>query len=55
LDRGGIQSTMKAVVTQLGIKKKYHATPCATAMPPICWNPGSIWSNSNRSLGMSAS
>jgi integrase len=43
LDRGGIQSAMKAVVTQLGIKKKFHATPCATAMPPICWSPGLIW------------
>jgi integrase len=55
LDRGGIQTAMKAVVTQLGIKKKFHATPCGTAMPRICWNPGSIWSNSSRSLGMSAS
>ena len=39
LDRGGIQSAMKAVVRQLGIKKKFHATPCATVMPRICWNP----------------
>lgn len=39
IDRGGIQTAMKAVIRQLGIKKKFHATPCATAMPPICWNP----------------
>ena len=39
VDRGGIQSAMKAVVRQLGIKKKFHATPCATVMQPICWNP----------------
>lgn len=39
LDRGGIQSAMKAVVRQLCIKKKFHAIPCATVMPPICWNP----------------
>lgn len=38
LDRGGIQVAMKAVVRQLGIKKKFHATPCVTVMPPICWN-----------------
>jgi len=29
LDRGGIQTTMKAVVKQIGIKKKLVATPCA--------------------------
>lgn len=39
LDRSGIQNAMKAVVRQLGIKKKFHATPCATVMPRICWNP----------------
>ncbi len=39
LDRGGIQTAMKAVVRQLGIKKKFRATPCVTVMPPICWNP----------------
>lgn len=48
LDRGGIQTAMKAVVRQLGIKKKFHATPCAIVTPPICWNPGSIWSNSSK-------
>ena len=40
LDRGGIQTAMKRVVGQLGIKKKSHAIPCATVMPPICWKPG---------------
>jgi integrase len=39
LDWGGIQTAMQAVVQQLGIKKKSHATPCATAMPPTCWRP----------------
>ena len=43
LDRGGIQSAMKAVVKQLGIKKKSHAIHFATAMRPICWNPGLIF------------
>ena len=43
LDRGGIQTAMKAVVRQLGIKKKFHATPCGTAMPPICWSPELIF------------
>lgn len=42
LDRGGIQVAMKAVVRQLGIKKKFHAIPCGTVTRPICWNPGSI-------------
>jgi integrase/recombinase XerD len=54
LERGGIQAAMKAVVKQLGIKKKSHAIPCATAMPPICWKPGSISSSCNRSWIMSA-
>ena len=55
LDRGGIQVAMKAVVKQLGIKKKSHATHCATVMQPICWNPALIWLNSSRSWVMSAS
>jgi hypothetical protein len=45
---------MHAVIQQLG-KKKPHATPCVTAMPPICWRPGLICLNCNRSLAMSAS
>jgi integrase/recombinase XerD len=55
LDRGGIQSAIKLVVKQLGIKKKSHAIPFATAMRPICSNPGLTWSNSSRSWAMSAS
>jgi len=43
LDRGGIQSAIKAVVKHLGIKKKSHAIHFATAMRPICWNPGLIF------------
>ncbi len=37
LERGGIQVAMKAVVRELNIKKKSHAIPCVTVMPPICW------------------
>ncbi len=37
IDRGGIQSAMKEVVKQLGIKKKYLAIHYVTAMPLICW------------------
>ena len=40
LERGGIQVAMKTVVRQLNIKKKSHAIPCVTAMPPICWKQG---------------
>lgn len=35
LERGGIQVAMKKVVTQIGFKKKFPATLCATVMPPI--------------------
>jgi site-specific recombinase XerD len=35
LDRGGIQTTIKKVVAQIGIKKKSVAIPCAIAMQPI--------------------
>ncbi len=35
LDRGGVQSTMKKVVTELGIKKRFLATHCVTALQPI--------------------
>ena len=48
LDRGGIQGAMKAVVTQLGIKKKFHAIPCVTVMRPICSKPGLTWLNCSR-------
>jgi len=40
LDMGGIQTAMRAVVQQLGIKKKSHAIPCATVMQLICWRRG---------------
>jgi integrase/recombinase XerD len=36
LDRGGVQSTMKKVVTELGIKKRFPAIHCVTALQPIC-------------------
>ena len=34
LDRGGIQTAMKAVVKQIGIKKKLVAIPCAIMPTP---------------------
>ena len=39
LDRGGIQTTIKAVVQKIGIKKKSVAIPCVTATPRICSKP----------------
>ena len=53
LDRGGIQTAMKAVVQQIGIKKKYHAIRCVTAMQRICWRLELILLNYKRSLAMS--
>ena len=55
LERGGIQTAMKAVVNQLGIKKKSLAIPFGTAMPPICLKPVSTLLNCNRLWVMSAS
>ena len=34
LDRGGVQTTIRQVVDECGIKKKYLHTLCATAMQP---------------------
>lgn len=42
LDRGGIQTTIKAVVEEIGLKKRSPATLCATVMQLICWKPGLI-------------
>lgn len=39
LDRGGIQTTMAAVIRDMGLKKRFLATPCAIVMPRICWKP----------------
>lgn len=36
MNRGGVQTAMKAVVTQCGIKKKSRRTPYATVSPLIC-------------------
>lgn len=36
LDRGGVQATMRAVVKDMGLKKTFPATLCATATPHIC-------------------
>nr|WP_041354520.1 site-specific integrase [Nitrosococcus halophilus] len=35
LDRGGVQTTLRQVVADCGIKKRSLPTVCATAMPPI--------------------
>lgn len=35
LDRGGIQTTLRQVAQDCGLKKELHRTACATAMPPI--------------------
>ncbi len=42
LERGGIQVAMKKVVEQMGLKKRYHVTLCATVMLPIYLMPGLI-------------
>ncbi|RKX36315.1 MAG: recombinase [Thermotogae bacterium] len=55
LNKGGIQTAMKAVVRELGIKKKFHAIPCVTALPLICWRLGLILLNCKKSLAMSVS
>ena len=54
LDRSGIQTAMKAVVKQLGIKK-ILAIPCVIAMQRICWKPVSISLNCNKSWAISVS
>lgn len=36
LDRGGIQVTIKKVVEEIGLKKKYLVTPFAIVMPLTC-------------------
>jgi site-specific recombinase XerD len=43
LDRGGVQAAMKAVVNQIGLKKRFPAIPCATALRPIFWKPVLTW------------
>jgi site-specific recombinase XerD len=40
LERGGIQSAIKAVVKQVGIKKKSHVIPFAIVMQLTCWKQG---------------
>ncbi len=39
LNKGGIQTAMKVVIKQVGIKKRSLVTPFATAMRPIFWKP----------------
>lgn len=45
LDHGGVQTTMKAVVKEMGLKKIFPAIPYAIVMPRIFWRPGLILSN----------
>lgn len=54
LDRGGVQSAMKAVVDQLDLKKRSPAILCVTALPPIFWKPELIWLSFRRLWVMSA-
>jgi integrase len=38
MDRGGVQSAMKRMLADCGIKKKPRFTPCAIPSPRICSN-----------------
>jgi site-specific recombinase XerD len=40
LEIGGIQTAMRLVVEQIGLKKKLVAIRCAIATPPIYWKQG---------------
>ena len=42
LHRGGVQSTLRKVAQECGIKKKLLHTACVTAMQLICWKQGLI-------------
>jgi len=53
LDRGGIQTAIKAIVEKMGIKKKLVAIPCVIAMQRICWRPVLTSLNYKKSWGMS--
>ena len=53
LERGGIQTAIKAVVTQMGLKKKLVAIPCATAMQLIYSKQGLTCSSYKKSSAMS--
>jgi integrase len=38
MDRSGVQSAMKKMLADCGIKKKPRFIPCAIPLPPICLN-----------------
>jgi hypothetical protein len=38
MNRGGTQKAVKVLLNECGIKKRSPFTPCATVLPPICWN-----------------
>ena len=54
LERGGIQTAMKAVVNQLGIKKRSLAIRYATALLPTCLRRVLILSKSRKFLATAA-
>jgi len=53
LDRGGVQTTMAAVVREMGLKKRFPVIHCATVMQHTCWKPASTWWSCSRSWAMS--
>ena len=38
MSRGGTQKAFRALLDECGVKKRSAFTPCATALPPTCWN-----------------
>jgi integrase/recombinase XerD len=53
LDRGGVQTTIAAVVREMGLKKRLVAIRYAIAMPRIGWRQAWIYWNSKRFWDMS--
>ncbi len=52
MDRGGVQGAMKAVVSEMGLKKRFHATRSGTAMQLTFWRPVLTWSNCSKFSGI---
>jgi len=38
MNLGGTQKAVKVLLSECGVKKRSPFIPCATALPPICWN-----------------
>jgi integrase/recombinase XerD len=53
LDRGGVQTTIAAVVREMDLKKRLVAIRYAIAMPRIGWRQAWIYWNSKRFWDMS--